>query len=327
MTLVIGTDEAGYGPNLGPLVVAATAWEIDAPPEEAEASLSDAVARAHAVAADLGVSPPLWGDSKEIYRGGNGLERLEFGVLVAGSIAAGESPAAWRDLERLLGPLGPPDGASESPEWPGLTDAAVPSCCAGSAVADAAHGIAAAMRPIGVRLAAMRCRCVYPGGFNDQLLAGRNKSDILSTTTLSLAASLTGGTKEATVVWCDRHGGRKRYAGIVSEAFDAAFVQPIEETATRSSYCIGGGPSATLLRTTIEFAVGGESRLPVALASMTAKYIRERTMECFNRFWSARLPGLRPTAGYPLDAKRWRADASGILAAEEIAERVLWRRA
>ena len=29
MTLVIGTDEAGYGPNLGPLVVTATLWEID----------------------------------------------------------------------------------------------------------------------------------------------------------------------------------------------------------------------------------------------------------------------------------------------------------
>ena len=29
MTLVIGTDEAGYGPNLGPLVVAATAWRVD----------------------------------------------------------------------------------------------------------------------------------------------------------------------------------------------------------------------------------------------------------------------------------------------------------
>ena len=28
MGLIIGVDEAGYGPNLGPLAVCATAWRI-----------------------------------------------------------------------------------------------------------------------------------------------------------------------------------------------------------------------------------------------------------------------------------------------------------
>ncbi len=28
MGYVLGTDEAGYGPNLGPLVVTATLWEV-----------------------------------------------------------------------------------------------------------------------------------------------------------------------------------------------------------------------------------------------------------------------------------------------------------
>jgi hypothetical protein len=28
MGILIGMDEAGYGPNFGPLVVAATAWEV-----------------------------------------------------------------------------------------------------------------------------------------------------------------------------------------------------------------------------------------------------------------------------------------------------------
>ena len=29
MPYVIGTDEAGYGPNFGPLVVTATVWKLD----------------------------------------------------------------------------------------------------------------------------------------------------------------------------------------------------------------------------------------------------------------------------------------------------------
>ena len=46
MTLVIGTDEAGYGPNLGPLVVAATLWDVAGTPPEIEAILAAAAARA-----------------------------------------------------------------------------------------------------------------------------------------------------------------------------------------------------------------------------------------------------------------------------------------
>ena len=31
MPYLIGTDEAGYAPNLGPLVVSASAWWVDEP--------------------------------------------------------------------------------------------------------------------------------------------------------------------------------------------------------------------------------------------------------------------------------------------------------
>ena len=68
MTLVIGTDEAGYGPNLGPLTVAASAWEVAAGLDAAEHTLAAAVTDA--------VPDQLWGDSKTIYRSGAGLDAL-----------------------------------------------------------------------------------------------------------------------------------------------------------------------------------------------------------------------------------------------------------
>ena len=184
----------------------------------------------------------------------------------------------------------------------------------------------AAMLASGVRLVAIRCRCVYPGRFNERLARGLNKSDILSETTLAVASTLAKTTEQPSLIWCDRHGGRKKYAGVVTEAFDGAVVQPLEETAVRSVYRIVPAGSAADAWRRIEFTVGGESRTPVAIASMTAKYVRERAMECFNRYWSSRQPGLRPTAGYPLDANRWRSDAAAAIAAAGIDASILWRR-
>ena len=60
-----------------------------------------------------------------------------------------------------------------------------------------------------------------------------------------------------------------------------------------------------------------EVHLPVALASMTAKLVRELTMARFNRYWSSRMPGLKPTAGYVQDARRWLVDVEGVLCDDE----------
>jgi hypothetical protein len=46
---------------------------------------------------------------------------------------------------------------------------------------------------------------------------------------------------------------------------------------------------------------------------MTAKLVRELAMARFNRYWCARMPDLKPTAGYTLDARRWLDDANGAL--------------
>ncbi|MFP6648221.1 MAG: hypothetical protein VB817_02100, partial [Pirellulaceae bacterium] len=87
--------------------------------------------------------------------------------------------------------------------------------------------------------------------------------------------------------------------------------------------CYRWGPPGC--RREIRFAVGGESFLPVALASMTAKYLRELAMAAFNAFWQQQLPGLRPTAGYPQDARRFAGEIDEARQLMEIENDLLWR--
>ena len=395
MTLIIGTDEAGYGPNLGPLVVAATAWRVEATPANAAVYLETAVAAAQRDTEALwpekirqrgnrrasGRTVPLWADSKHIYRAGAGFCALEQGVLVALSLVndpdadtfahaghgghAGHAgpvirspvnqtntvPRQWPSLEAALGQIGPEIAdcrtsgvASESGRDPSTTQwALLPTLCLPhQADADACCARAAGMRMIldalGVSLVAVACRAIYPAEFNALLRQGLNKSDILSRTTLALAASLrTKANAEPALIWCDRHGGRKHYSALVAQHFGATLVQTLAETPARSAYRVPAQAKADPTQAKadlnqaqaanldIEFNVGGESQVPVAVASMTAKYIRELAMHAFNAFWSSRSPGLNPTAGYPVDALRWRCDARDAIAEAGVRDKDLWR--
>jgi ribonuclease HII len=54
------------------------------------------------------------------------------------------------------------------------------------------------------------------------------------------------------------------------------------------------------------FAEKAEERvMPVALASMFAKYVREVLMLRFNAYWLARAPEVKATAGYWTDGQRF----------------------
>ena len=58
---------------------------------------------------------------------------------------------------------------------------------------------------------------------------------------------------------------------------------------------------------------------------MTAKYLRELSMRAFNEFWRAHVADLRPTAGYPNDARRFRKDIAAKQRELKIDDRVIWR--
>lgn len=96
---------------------------------------------------------------------------------------------------------------------------------------------------------------------------------------------------------------------------------PIEESRDSSRYqghCLGRSMEWLFLSKAERF-------IPVALASMTAKYLRELAMEAFNRYWIGRVGGLRATAGYPVDARRFLAETEAARRAEAMPLSDFWR--
>jgi hypothetical protein len=107
----------------------------------------------------------------------------------------------------------------------------------------------------------------------------------------------------------------------VQRQFADDLVQICHESPSESIYVWGSAAD----RVEIRFRVQGEEYLPVAVASMASKYLRETAMLAFNRFWCAQVPELRPTAGYPLDARRFKNQIEPAQRAMGLDDRMVWR--
>lgn len=109
----------------------------------------------------------------------------------------------------------------------------------------------------------------------------------------------------------DKHGGRNRYSSLIEKAFDQVILTcPKNENAIESRY----QPIGTPYELEIIFAPKAENTSPlVAMASMLAKHLREECMNIFNEFWKNFANDLKPTAGYPNDAKRFIKDIEKLL--------------
>lgn len=167
----------------------------------------------------------------------------------------------------------------------------------------------------------MRSRVVDPPEFNHRL-ASCGKGELLSSVTLGLAAELAAPLKGPISIVCDKHGGRNRYADLLAAHFPDRFIEIHGEGREISAYAFGDAEK----RIHACFRTRAESLLAVGLASMVSKYLREHSMRAFNHFWCSQVADLRPTAGYPEDAKRFRRDIAGCQQRLGIEDDVLWRR-
>ncbi|MFN8858130.1 MAG: hypothetical protein ACK50P_21350 [Planctomycetaceae bacterium] len=319
MPLLIGLDEAGYGPNLGPLLIATTIWEV--PESPAGYDLYSDFAGLVTRPGEQPAGPLVIGDSKQVYASGKGLASLEFPVwhalaLTGDSALPVHLPANWEELLRSvhrgppIDPVREPWYASGLPLPRNAATAPLPALSAWRQVC----------RDQKIRLRMLAADVVSPQRFNQLNRETGSKGRSLTQLSLQLLAGCLkslGCEHEQILILADKHGGRNRYQEFLPIVVDDAFITCLEESAASSRY--RAGPYE------FRFQTKAERHLPTALASLLAKYLRELAMHQFNDWWQAELPGLKPTAGYPVDASRFRREIQSRQAELGIADEVLWR--
>jgi ribonuclease HII len=315
---LVGIDEAGYGPNLGPFVMSAAACRV--PDGRAGADLWQVLRAAVRRKEQPADGRLLVEDSKLVYSPTRGLRDLETAVLALGS-RDGDFPAL--PLQTYLNRLEPVFGDDLIRECWYAGDSPLPLVARAEEVASAALVFERACRENGVAWHPTRSVIVCPARFNDLVHRWKSKGAVLGEGLIQLLGSVVGlpGEDEVLVV-IDKHGGRNRYAAQLQDSIPRGTVRTVEEAHQRSVYQVEGLGRG--LRLTFQPRADAE-HFCVALASMVSKYLREVCMHEFNRFWRSHVPDLKPTAGYPGDAERFYQVIRPLLERLNLPEAAVWR--
>lgn len=301
-----GIDEAGYGPLLGPLVVASASVS-------GRTAEEDFWKRFKAARSGSRGSFVI-GDSKKIYSPGRGIQKLETSVLAFITAGANGIP---RTLEELLGMTAVssrPSGRGGPPTigrpWDSVS-VELPLSVPAPAVEQTRDRIASSGVAPDVRI-----EVVTPGDFNRGLALLANKSLLLfeKVEVLVKAAIARRDGAPASIV-CDRLGGRKRYGALLAGTFGQHSIRVVSESAAGSNYILANPPGTArrIPETKLSFIPRADDRyFLVGLASMAAKYVRELFMHRLNKYFQTMDPGLKKTAGYYEDGMRFLADVEHI---------------
>jgi ribonuclease HII len=302
--VLVGIDEAGLGPILGPLVVSAACFTVPADGLKADfwQLLSDSVsANKKHLAGRL-----LICDSKKAYTPSTGIAFLEKTVLSCLHIL-GKAPTTIIELIDMLCPA----CKNRLAQYPWHKDLSHHDIKFNhDDIAISAGTFGRNLEKHNMSLVALNSFCFDVAFYNDMVRKVNNKSTVLFVAVCSLVDQIIKGTGHRSFHFIiDRQGGRTKYTRQLRTMFPEMALKVLDENSSVSSYEL----SASYKQVKIDFAVKADAIfLPACLASMVSKYLREKLMACINSYFLEKCRLLKPTAGYWTDGKRFINDLKTI---------------
>ncbi len=299
MPIIAGIDEAGYGPKIGPFVLSSVVMDIPAK-HDSETNIWHIFKDAISDKAQRRGNRIVVNDSKKIYSQRNGLRLLEETVL---SFVWGIKGQVTRfsDLLRILSNHN--EEVFDKYPWYNKKDLNLPVASNVSAIMNYADLIKHTISSQDAKILDVKSIFLCTYEINRQIELKGNKSLLLFNNSVKLLKEIFErfGEREPKVL-IDKHGGRNYYHKLLTESLEGCDVNAVSEGNPISTYNI----SKERRRMNVSFSEGADSKhFPPALASMFSKYIRELFIRLFNAYWQEKVQDIKPTAGYPEDAKRF----------------------
>jgi len=264
-------------------------------------------------------------DSKVVLRGGHGRRQLEATCLALLDAVGCELP---RDHAELLAALGAgTPAAAELDRWQDGSVAAVSWPPAGLLHELGNRLACKPLEPAGRdwRITEVRSVVLGPERFNGRLATLSSKASVHFTAFGELLRHVWELAADGTPtdVQGDKHGGRHYYLEPLVAAFPETWIERGVEGPELSRYQLRD--RGRRLSLSLSPRADGNNGL-VALASIVSKTVREVWMDVFNAYWTVRVQDLLPTAGYPVDAVRFRRAIEPIALAGGLEPDLWWRR-
>jgi len=297
MVVLVGIDEAGFGPILGPMIVSSSTFLL--PQHLLTANLWQILSKSVGNRRKHLAGRLLIADSKKSHNKREGTKHLARTVLAC-LRCLGKEAATLTELLNLLCP----DCLERLDDYPWYKGAGSYRILADPAdMAIASAVLEEDLTSNGIELLELRSYCLDVAYYNKMVADVKNKASVLFTATSRLIKNAFDNfAGDDLQIIVDRQGGRVRYRRILQRMFPDMELKILKETAANSSYEL----QANGKQMRLHFTVSADDRfLPVSLASMASKYLRELLVYNINRYFVDFHAELRPTAGYWKDGLRF----------------------